>query len=86
MIKILIHFHLSKTNLLQIKDKTELMKSKRVYLTQNLLSIDWINNLVYYAIHNKIFIFNMTDRRYQYLAIEEVNYQYIVALGLYYRI
>ncbi len=35
------------------------------------LSIDWIHNLVYYEIDNKIFIFNMTDRRYEYLVIEE---------------
>ncbi len=35
------------------------------------LSIDWIHNLVYYEINNKIFIFNMTDRRYEYLVIEE---------------
>ncbi len=35
------------------------------------LSIDWIHNLVYYNINNKIFVFNMTDRRYQYLVIEE---------------
>ncbi len=38
------------------------------------LSIDWIHNLVYYNINNKIFIFNMTDRRYEYLVIEEVGY------------
>jgi hypothetical protein len=59
---------------LQIKDKTELMKRKCELSHEFRLSIDWIHNLVYYNINNKIFIFNMTDRRYEYLVIEEVGY------------
>jgi hypothetical protein len=55
---------------LQIKDKTQLMKTEGYGIR---LSIDWIHNLVYYNINNKIFVFNMTDGRYQYLVIEEVG-------------
>ncbi len=50
------------------------MKRKRESADGLNLSIDWIHNLVYYEIKNKIFIFNMTDRRYEYLVIEEVEY------------
>ncbi len=39
----------------------------------SIFSIDWIHNLVYYENINKIFIFNMTHRRYQYLVIEGVE-------------
>ncbi len=35
------------------------------------LSIDWIHNLVYYKTENKILVFNMNDRRYEYVVIEE---------------
>jgi hypothetical protein len=55
---------------LQIKDKTQLMKMKTTDMLGTIFSIDWIHNLVYYE--NKLFIFNMTDRRYEYLVIEEV--------------
>ncbi len=54
---------------MEIKGKTVLMKRLRRYGSR--LSIDWIHNLVYYGIENKIFIFNMTDRRYQYMVVEE---------------
>jgi hypothetical protein len=35
------------------------------------LSIDWIHNLVYYKIVNKIFVLNVTNTRYEYVVIEE---------------
>ncbi len=49
------------------------MKSKYRGDYGRCLSIDWIHNLVYFDINNKIYVFNMTDRRYQYLVIEEVG-------------
>jgi hypothetical protein len=49
------------------------MKKKCINQKGVRLSIDWIHNLVYYGLKNKIFIFNMTDRRYEYV-IEEKEY------------
>ncbi len=72
MIKILINFSLSKTNLLQIKDKTELMRRENVPTYDgSRLSIDWVHNLVYYNEDKEILVFNMTDTTYEYVVIQE---------------
>jgi hypothetical protein len=68
----LINFSFSKTNLLQIKDKTELMRRKDVSKYDgSRLAIDWIHNLVYYNEDKQILVFNMTDTRYEFVVIQE---------------
>ncbi len=65
---------------MHIKDKTELMKKKCINQKGVRLSIDWIHNLVYYNLYNEIFVFNITDRRYEYLVIEEKEVIHITDL------
>ncbi len=47
------------------------MKRKCKLRTGYHLSIDWIHNLVYYNLYNKIFVLNLTQTTHQYLVIEE---------------
>ncbi len=66
---------------MQIEDKTELMKMNNTFDDYVFrLSIDWIHNLVYYNLYNEIFVFNITDRRYEYLVIEEKEVIHITDL------
>jgi hypothetical protein len=78
----LIQYFLSKNNLLQIKDRTELLNRKLSSNSDGFrLSIDWIHNLVYYNENHKIVVFNMTDTRYEIVVIEKVK-KYILDLSV----
>ncbi len=57
------------------------MKGKHSYRGIG-LSIDWIHNLVYYEIENKIFVLNMTERKYKYMIIEEGDMELILDLSV----